>query len=123
MPRIVAAAKASLGKPPKVLVETAIRQNQGAIAFYEAGIYEAGRRDPGAERAEARGRIACCRRSRSIRRSSKRPFCRGRPANGGSARRSSPRKLELELDAGLTADRGARRRRGRIRSASSATCT
>ena len=36
LPRIVAAAKASLGKPPKVYVETAIRQNKGAIAFYEA---------------------------------------------------------------------------------------
>ena len=29
-----------LGKPPKVYAETAIRQNKGAIAFYESGIYE-----------------------------------------------------------------------------------
>ena len=30
----------SLKNPPKVFVETAIRQNRGAIAFYESGIFE-----------------------------------------------------------------------------------
>src|SRR6185295_6914360 len=40
IPRIVQAAKAGLKAPPKVIVETAIRQNRGAIAFYERGIYE-----------------------------------------------------------------------------------
>src|SRR5438445_820051 len=34
------AAKESLKNPPKVLAETAIRQNRGAIAFYESGIYQ-----------------------------------------------------------------------------------
>jgi uncharacterized protein (DUF885 family) len=40
IPRIVEEAKRSLKAPPKVLVETAIRQNRGAIAFFERGIYE-----------------------------------------------------------------------------------
>ncbi len=40
IPRIVEAAKASLKHPAKVFVDTAIRQNRGAIAFYESGIYE-----------------------------------------------------------------------------------
>jgi uncharacterized protein (DUF885 family) len=40
IPRIVEAAKAGLKTPPKVIVETAIKQNRGAIAFYERGIYE-----------------------------------------------------------------------------------
>jgi uncharacterized protein (DUF885 family) len=39
IPRVVAAAKESLKNPPRVVTETAIRQNRGAIAFYESGIY------------------------------------------------------------------------------------
>jgi len=40
IPRVVGAARAALRDPPRVFVETAIRQNRGAIAFYELGIYE-----------------------------------------------------------------------------------
>src|SRR5207247_5583890 len=40
IPRIVAAAKESLKNPPKVFVETAIRQNRGAISFYDSGIFD-----------------------------------------------------------------------------------
>src|SRR5581483_7270210 len=40
IPKVVAAARATLKDPPRVLVETAIRQNRGAIAFYESGIFE-----------------------------------------------------------------------------------
>ncbi len=39
IPKVVANAKATLKAPPKVFVETAIRQNRGAIAFYEKGIF------------------------------------------------------------------------------------
>lgn len=40
IPRVLDIAKASLKNPPKAIVETAVRQCQGAIAFYEAGVYE-----------------------------------------------------------------------------------
>src|SRR4029077_7507295 len=40
IPKILAAARESLRNPPKVILETAIRQNRGAIAFYETGIFE-----------------------------------------------------------------------------------
>src|SRR5438132_1148916 len=40
IPRVLAAARASLANPPRVMVETAIRQNRGSLAFYESGIYE-----------------------------------------------------------------------------------
>ncbi len=40
IPRIVEAAKAGLKSPPKIIVETAIRQNRGAIGFYKQGIYD-----------------------------------------------------------------------------------
>jgi uncharacterized protein (DUF885 family) len=40
LPRIVAAAKENLKNPPRVFVETAIKQNRGAIGFYQSGIFE-----------------------------------------------------------------------------------
>ena len=40
IPKVVQAAKDSLKNPPKVLTEVAIKQNRGAIGFYERGIFE-----------------------------------------------------------------------------------
>ena len=40
IPRIIATAKTSLTHPPKTILETAIRQNRGAISFYEKDIFE-----------------------------------------------------------------------------------
>lgn len=40
IPGIVKAAKESLKNPPKVYVETAIRQNRGSVALYSAGIFD-----------------------------------------------------------------------------------
>jgi uncharacterized protein (DUF885 family) len=40
IPQIIAAAKQSLKNPPKVILETAIRQNQGMINFYEKDLFE-----------------------------------------------------------------------------------
>ena len=40
IPKVIAAAKASLTNPPKVLTEIAIQRNRGAIAFYEKDIFE-----------------------------------------------------------------------------------
>jgi hypothetical protein len=40
IPRIVAEAEKTLTHPPKPILETAIRQNQGAINFYEKDMFE-----------------------------------------------------------------------------------
>jgi Bacterial protein of unknown function (DUF885) len=40
IPKVVQAAKDSIKNPPKVLTEVAIKQNLGAIAFYERGIFD-----------------------------------------------------------------------------------
>ncbi len=40
IPKIITAAKNSLRRPPRPILETAIRQNRGAISFYENGILE-----------------------------------------------------------------------------------
>src|SRR5436305_2124005 len=39
IPRVVKAARESLRNPPRVFVERAIRQNRGAIQFYESGLF------------------------------------------------------------------------------------
>lgn len=39
IPKVVAAAKASLKDPPRVLTEVAIKRNLGAIAFYEKDVF------------------------------------------------------------------------------------
>ena len=46
IPKILEAAKETLKNPPRVLVDTAIRQNKGNIAFYESGIYELAEETP-----------------------------------------------------------------------------
>jgi uncharacterized protein (DUF885 family) len=40
IPRIIATAKETLTHPPKPILETAIRQNRGAISFYQKDIFE-----------------------------------------------------------------------------------
>ena len=40
IPKIIAVAQATLTRPPKTVLETAIRQNRGAISFYEKGLFE-----------------------------------------------------------------------------------
>lgn len=40
LPRIVAEAEKTLTHPPKPILETAIRQNQGAISFYKQDIFQ-----------------------------------------------------------------------------------
>jgi uncharacterized protein (DUF885 family) len=41
IPRIIATARSTLTHPPKPVLETAIRQNRGAISFYETEIFTA----------------------------------------------------------------------------------
>ncbi|MGO8699672.1 MAG: DUF885 domain-containing protein [Limisphaerales bacterium] len=40
IPRIIATAKSTLTHPPKPILETAIRQNRGAISFYEKDLFD-----------------------------------------------------------------------------------
>ncbi len=40
MPKITQAARDSIKNPPRALTEVAIKQNRGAIAFYERGIFD-----------------------------------------------------------------------------------
>lgn len=40
IPRVIAAARSNLDKPSRVATETAIRQNRGAIGFFQTGLFE-----------------------------------------------------------------------------------
>ncbi len=103
IPQVVAAAKQNLQNPPRPILETAIRQNRGAISFYEKGIFGfAG---------ETRQRDALKTRAAQVAALLKeyQKFLEGELMSRASGdwrlgRKKFARKLELVLDAGLTAD-------------------
>jgi uncharacterized protein (DUF885 family) len=103
IPRTVAAAREALKNPPRVFVETAIRQNRGAIAFYEGGIYEiAGETPQLSDLAPAAKKLLPVLRDyQKFLEDDLLPQAKGEWRIG---KEKFARKLELELDAGLSAD-------------------
>jgi uncharacterized protein (DUF885 family) len=102
IPAVVAAAKAGLQRPPRVHTETAIRQNRGAIGFYERDLFElAGRtRQAAALKAAAQPVLAALRDYQGFLEQELLPRATGEWRLGAD---KFARKLELELDAGITA--------------------
>jgi uncharacterized protein (DUF885 family) len=102
IPKVVAAAKAGLKDPPKVLTEVAIKRNLGAIAFYEKDIYEFAKETPGSEplAAPCRAAVKALKDYQSWLEKELLPKSKGEWRLG---KEKFARKLELELDAGLTA--------------------
>jgi uncharacterized protein (DUF885 family) len=103
IPKVVAAAREGLRNPPRVFVETAIRQNRGAIAFYERGIYElAGETPQLSELRKAAGPVVTSLKEyQKFLQEDLLPRAKGEWRLG---KLRFAKKLELELDAGLTAD-------------------
>ena len=103
IPRIITAAKESLQDCPKVIVETAIRQNRGAIAFYEKGIYELTGETPQVSLLSkpARVLVPLLKEYHEFLEKELLPKAKGEWRIG---KEKFARKLELELNAGLTAD-------------------
>jgi uncharacterized protein (DUF885 family) len=103
IPQVVAAAKASLENPPKVLTEIAIKRNLGAIAFFEKEIYAVA-----GETAATSQLAGPCRDAvRALKEYQAFLEKDLLPRSGGDWRLGKARfteKLALELDAGLTAD-------------------
>lgn len=102
-PKIVAAAKENLRNPPQQLAETAIRQNHGAIAFYEKEIFDlAGEtRQSDALKASAARVAVLLKDYQKFLEQDLLPRAHGDWRIG---KRKFARKLELVLDAGLTAE-------------------
>jgi uncharacterized protein (DUF885 family) len=103
IPKVVAAARENLRHPPRVVVETAIRQNRGAIGFYESGIFEvAGETSQLSELAPAaRPVVASLRDYQKFLENELLPRAEGDWRLG---KEKFYRKLDLELDAGVGAD-------------------
>ena len=103
IPKIVAAAKDSLKEPPKVLVETAIQRNRGAIAFYESGLFElAGETALLSELKPAAKRVVeVLKDYQTFLEKELLPNAKGDWRIG---KEKFAKKLELELNAGLTAE-------------------
>ncbi|MBX9580189.1 MAG: DUF885 domain-containing protein [Gemmataceae bacterium] len=103
IPKVIAAARASLSNPPPVLTEIAVRRNQGAIAFYEKEIYALAGERPGGEPLATPCREAV-KALKDYQAWLEKELL---PRSGGDWRLGKERfgkKLELELDAGLSAD-------------------
>jgi uncharacterized protein (DUF885 family) len=103
IPKVIEAAKASLKNPPKILTEIAIKRNLGAIAFYEKDIYEFAKETPGSEPLGTPCRAAV----KALKEYGMWLEKELLPRSTGDWRLGKEKfakKLELELDAGLTAD-------------------
>lgn len=106
LPRVVAAARESLdpNKTPKVYVETAVKQNQGAIRFYEgSGLLEliGPTRDEAAVKTAAKDVATALRRHQEFLDGELLPKAKGDWRIG---KEKFARKLELELEADRKAD-------------------
>ena len=102
IPKIIAVAQDSLRRPPRPILETAIRQNRGAISFYEKGILDlAGEtRQRDALKAAAAPVAALLKDYQKFLEGDLMARATG---NWRLGRKKFARKLELVLDAGLTA--------------------
>lgn len=103
IPQIVGAAKQNLKNPPRTHTETAIRQNRGAIDFYQSGIYDfAGKTAQlAALKAAARPVVACLKGYQDFLEKDLLPRANGEWRLGPE---KFAKKFELELDAGVSAD-------------------
>jgi len=111
VPNVLAAARQNLKNPPRVYVETAIKQNLGSIGFYEKGISAAGVGTVREARVGSKATVVLQAAANEIL-----PALRDYqkfletdllPRATGEWRigpEKFARKLELELDAGMTAD-------------------
>jgi uncharacterized protein (DUF885 family) len=103
IPKIVAAARQNLKNPPRAHTETAIRQNRGAIGFYEHEIFDfAGKtRQVGALKEAAQTVAACLKDYQKFLENDLLPQANGEWRIG---QEKFAQKLDLELDAGVNAD-------------------
>ena len=103
IPRVIATARATLRNPPKATTETAVRQNRGAIAFYKTGLFELAGEDGRGDdvHAAAAKVVDALEDYQKFLEDELLPKANGDWRLG---KEKFARKLELELDAGLTAD-------------------
>jgi uncharacterized protein (DUF885 family) len=103
IPRVLELGMKTLKNPPKVFVETAIKQNAGAISYYESGIYQlAGETPATSPLTKHRDTVLkALRRYQEFLEKELLPRATGEWRIGKD---KFAKKLEFELDAGMSAD-------------------
>jgi uncharacterized protein (DUF885 family) len=103
IPKVIAAAKASLTNPPKVLTEIAIQRNRGAIAFYEKDIFEFAKENAATSElaGPCRGAVKALKEYQEY---LEKDLLTRSAGDWRLGKEKFYQKLVLELDAGLTAD-------------------
>lgn len=103
IPKVVAAARENLDNPPRVVLETAILQNRGSIDFYEKDIFQIIGETPQRERLEnvTRSIVPVLKEYQRFLEEKLLPKAKGEWRLG---KRKFQKKLELVLDAGISAD-------------------
>ena len=103
IPDVIAAALENLKAPARVVTETAIRQNRGALSLYQNELFELAGPTPQRERLEATA-ASVVESLTSYQRFLEQDLLPRAQGEWRIGRAKFERKLELELDAGLTAD-------------------
>jgi len=103
IPNVVTTAKQTLKHPPKPILETAIRQNRGAISFYETELFELAGETPQLPQLKAASApvVAALKDYQEFLESELMARATGDWRMG---KRKFAKKLALVLDAGMTAD-------------------
>lgn len=103
VPRVVETAKKTLANPPRVFVETAIKQNRGAIAFYESQLFQLAEETPQLSELgrAAKPVVESLKAYQKFLEEDVLPRAKGDWRIG---KEKFARKLELELDAGVSAE-------------------
>jgi uncharacterized protein (DUF885 family) len=103
IPQVVAAAKVNLQKPPRAVLETAIKQNKGSIGFYESDIFVFVGESPQlpALKAEATRAVAVL---KDYQQWLEKDLLPRSTDNWRLGKRKFAKKLEYTLNAGMSAD-------------------
>lgn len=103
IPRVIAAARENMTHPPRAILETAIRQNRGSIAFYEREIFALAGETPQLPRLKAAAAplVSGLKQYQAFLENELMPRATGDWRIGS---KKFARKLELVLEAGYSAD-------------------
>lgn len=103
IPRVITTAKQTLTRPPKTILETTIRQNRGAISFFESELFPLAGETPQLPQLKAAAApiVVALKDYQQFLETELMP----RATDGWRlGKRKFAKKLELVLDAGMTAD-------------------
>jgi uncharacterized protein (DUF885 family) len=103
IPRVIATAKQALTHPPKAILETAVRQNRGSISFYETEVFQFAGETPQLSKLKSAAEpiVAALKEYQKFLEGDLMSRATGDWRLG---RAKFNRKLELVLDAGMSAD-------------------